>query len=180
LLKEYDYLHIPFFACCFIDNPDYFSNFVLKYNFRNNLCTVNKLIIKTSKYMRKLMFIFCGFILAASLSAQSAIITFEKNTHDFGKIKEQDGVATVVFSFQNTGDAPLVINRVQASCGCTTPSWTREPILPGKTGNITAAYNPANRPGTFIKSISVFSNADTKPILLTIKGDVIPKPAVAR
>lgn len=130
--------------------------------------------------MKKLSLILFGFIIVSSLIAQTAVVTFEKNTHDFGQIKEQDGTATVVFSFKNTGDAPLVINRVQASCGCTTPSWTREPVLPGQSGNITAAYNPANRPGTFIKSISVFSNAGTQPVLLTIKGDVIPKPAVAR
>ncbi|MDD2285714.1 MAG: DUF1573 domain-containing protein [Paludibacter sp.] len=130
--------------------------------------------------MKKLSLILFGFILTSALFAQTANISFEKKSHDFGKIKEQDGLATVVFSFKNTGDAPLVINRVQASCGCTTPSWTKEPVMPGKTGNITASYNPANRPGTFIKSISVFSNADTQPVLLVIKGDVIPKPAVTR
>lgn len=130
--------------------------------------------------MKKLSLFLLLTIITGSLIAQSAAITFEKNTHDFGKIKEQDGSATVVYTFKNTGDAPLVINRVQASCGCTTPSWTKEPILPGKSGTITAAYNPANRPGTFIKTISVFSNAGTQPTLLTIKGDVIPKPAVQR
>ncbi|MPM03938.1 hypothetical protein SDC9_50205 [bioreactor metagenome] len=137
-------------------------------------------MFKYIKYMKKLSLILFGFILTSALFAQTANISFEKSTHDFGKIKEKDGIATVVFTFKNTGDAPLVINRVQASCGCTTPSWTKEPILPGKTGNVTAAYNPANRPGTFIKSISVFSNAGTQPVLLTIKGDVIPKPAVER
>ncbi len=128
--------------------------------------------------MKKLSLLLLFTLITGTLIAQTTTITFEKSTHDFGKIKEQDGMATVVFVFKNTGDAPLVINRVQASCGCTTPSWTREPILPGNTGVITAAYNPANRPGTFIKSISVFSNAGTQPTLLTIRGDVIPKPAV--
>ena len=98
---------------------------------------------------------------------------------DFGKIKEQNGIASVTFTFTNKGDAPLVINRVHASCGCTTPTWTKEPILPGKKGTVTAAYNPQNRPGSFVKTISGFTNASTNATVLTIKGDVIPKPAVS-
>ena len=130
--------------------------------------------------MKKLSLIVLGAFISCILVAQTAAISFEKNAHDFQKIKEQDGLATVIFTFKNTGDAPLVINRVQASCGCTTPTWTKEPILPQKTGTITVSYNPANRPGSFIKTISVFSNADTQPATLTIKGEVIPKPAVER
>lgn len=128
--------------------------------------------------MKKLSFIFLGLISAVLLSSQTPNISFDKTTHDFGKIKEQNGQATVVFTFKNTGDAPLVINRVQASCGCTTPSWTKEPVSPGKTGTVTASYNPTNRPGSFVKSISVFSNAEPQQVVLTIKGEVIPKPAI--
>lgn len=130
--------------------------------------------------MKKLSVILLSVIISSALLAQTPVISFDKNTHDFKTIKEQDGLATTVFKFKNTGEAPLVINRVQASCGCTTPTWTKEPIFPGKTGEITTSYNPANRPGSFIKTISVFSNAGTAPTLLTIKGEVIPKPAVER
>jgi hypothetical protein len=130
--------------------------------------------------MKKLSAILLCVFISTALLAQAPVISFDNNTHDFKKIKEQDGLATTVFKFKNTGDAPLVINRVQASCGCTTPTWTKEPILPGKTGEITTSYNPANRPGSFIKTISVFSNAGTAPSLLTIKGEVVPKPAVQR
>lgn len=130
--------------------------------------------------MKKLSIILLSVIISSALWAQAPVISFDSITYDFKKIKEQDGMATIVFKFKNSGDAPLVINRVQASCGCTTPTWTKEPVLPGKAGEVTVAYNPANRPGAFIKSISVFSNAGTAPTVLIIKGEVIPKPAVGR
>jgi len=129
--------------------------------------------------MKKLSFILLGILIVGSIVAQAPIITFEKSTHDFSKIKEQDGNASYSFTFKNTGNAPLVINRVQASCGCTTPTWTKEPILPGKSGTITAVYNPLGRPGPFVKTISVLSNAGQNATTLTIKGDVTPKPAVS-
>ncbi len=128
--------------------------------------------------MKRINLLLALAFFAVMLSAQQPVLTFDKTTHDFGKIKEQDGLASVTFTFTNKGDAPLVINRVQAACGCTTPTWTREPILPGKTGTVTAAYNPQSRPGSFIKTISVFTNASGNATVLTIKGDVIPKPAV--
>lgn len=107
--------------------------------------------------------------------AQKAVITFETKTYEFGKIAEEDGNATYVFKFSNTGNAPLVVNRVQASCGCTTPTWTKEPIEPGKTGSVTVTYNPVGRPGMFTKTITVYSNASDEQIVLIIKGEVIPK-----
>lgn len=130
--------------------------------------------------MKKLSIILFSVIISSALLAQTPVLTFDSISHDFKKVREQDGMATTVFKFKNTGDAPLVINRVQASCGCTTPTWTKEPVLPGKTGAVTVAYNPMNRPGAFIKSIAVFSNANTAPTLLTVKGEVTPKPAVER
>lgn len=128
--------------------------------------------------MKRISLLLTLALFAAMLTAQQPVLTFDKTTHDFGKIKEQDGNASVTFTFTNKGDSPLVINRVQAACGCTTPTWTKEPVLPGKTGTVTAAYNPQNRPGSFIKTITVFSNAGSNATVLTIKGDVIPKPAV--
>jgi len=128
--------------------------------------------------MKRISLFLTLALFATLLTAQQPVLTFDKTTHDFGKIKEQNGLASVTFTFTNKGDAPLVINRVQASCGCTTPTWTKEPVLPGKTGTVTAAYNPQSRPGSFIKTITVFSNANGNATVLTIKGDVIPKPAV--
>lgn len=109
------------------------------------------------------------------LFGQQAVITFEKSEHDFGKINEADGRVTTIFTFKNEGMAPLVLSNVRASCGCTTPTWTKTPIEPGQTGDITVTYNPNGRPGRFQKTITVTSNASSPTVKLTIKGEVIPK-----
>ncbi len=103
-------------------------------------------------------------------------IAFEEKVHDFGNIKEEAGLATFNFKFKNTGSEPLIINRVTASCGCTSPTWTKEPVPPGGEGKIQVAYNPKNRPNKFNKSITVYSNASQKVVALRITGNVIPKP----
>jgi len=100
---------------------------------------------------------------------------FEAESHDFGTVAEGTQ-ATYEFKFTNTGKEPLIISNVQASCGCTTPKWTNEPVAPGKTGVITAMYNSSGRPGPFTKSITVTSNAKSTPKVLTINGVVEAKP----
>lgn len=127
--------------------------------------------------MKKLSFLFVCIVLSLTASmAQKAVASFEIKEHDFGKINEADGNATFVFNFVNKGDAPLVINRVQASCGCTTPTWTKEPVEAKKKGSITVTYSVQNRPGAFTKTITVYSNSvPEEPIVLIIKGEVIPK-----
>ena len=104
--------------------------------------------------------------------AQKPVITFEEKTFDFGTINESDGKATHVFEFSNTGSTALLVQRVNASCGCTTPEWTKTPIEPGKKGEITVTYNPAGRPGAFTKAITVYSNASNEVESLLIKGTV--------
>ncbi len=100
---------------------------------------------------------------------------FEKELHDFGTVSE--GVmATYEFVFTNTGKEPIIISNVAASCGCTTPSWTREPVMPGKKGSIKAVYNSQGRPGPFNKQITITSNAGTPTKVLTIKGIVETAP----
>lgn len=98
----------------------------------------------------------------------------EKEIYDFGNIAEGTQ-ATHEFKLKNTGDQPVVISNVQASCGCTTPAWTKDPILPGKTGMVKAVYNSEGRPGSFNKSITVTSNAATPTMILFIKGVVVSK-----
>jgi archaellum component FlaG (FlaF/FlaG flagellin family) len=95
--------------------------------------------------------------------------TFEKTVHNFGKIPQGTPVTTT-FTVKNTGKAPLLISGVQASCGCTTPSYTKEPIAPGKTGTITATYNAAAI-GDFNKTITITHNAG-EPIMLSLQGTV--------
>lgn len=107
---------------------------------------------------------------------KNANISFDKSVHDFGEIKEAEGVVTYKFEFTNTGNEPLIVQRVTSSCGCTSPSWTKQPIMPGEKGYVSAAYNPSNRPGKFNKSITVQTNSATPSIRLRITGNVIPKP----
>ncbi|MCK9413499.1 MAG: DUF1573 domain-containing protein [Prolixibacteraceae bacterium] len=105
----------------------------------------------------------------------TADMVFESLDHDFGKIKEDAGSANFNFNFKNNGKVPLVISTVSASCGCTTPEWSKEPILPGKTGFIKVSYNPMGRPGSFNKTITVMANIPNGAIVLKIAGDVLPK-----
>jgi hypothetical protein len=114
-------------------------------------------------------------LLAAPAFSQSAI-HFEKETHDFGDVVE-GAAATYEFTFVNQGKEPVMISNVSASCGCTTPSWTKEPVMPGKKGSITASYGSQGRPGAFNKSITVITNSSTPTKVLYIKGNVVDKPA---
>lgn len=112
------------------------------------------------------------FLVVVIAAAQKPVINFSVKEYDFGQINEQDGKVTHVFEFTNTGSSPLLIQRVQASCGCTTPDWTKTPIEPGKKGTVTATYNPQGRPGSFNKQITVYSNASNENEVLYIKGTV--------
>jgi hypothetical protein len=131
-----------------------------------------------SKAMNKNLFLclILYLLLAYNLGGQQTqpTITFTNKEHDFGTIRELDGAVSYEFNFTNQGKTPLILNDVKASCGCTTPSWPHEPILPGKTGSIKVSFNPKNRPGPFSKSITITSNADTPSMTLLIKGVVIP------
>ena len=108
---------------------------------------------------------------------QGAQILSDELTYNFGTIAEADGFAIHTFTIKNTGDAPLVITRVTASCGCTRPEWTKSPIAPGKSGEVKITYNPKGRPGPFYKTISIFSNGKKGSYSLAIKGNVTSKPS---
>jgi len=121
-------------------------------------------------------FIICmPFINNAQTATEKSKITFEKLQHNFGAFKEDLGPQTVSFNFKNEGKVPLILNNVQASCGCTTPEWTREPVAPGAKGIIKVSYDPRNRPGVFNKTIRVTSNAENSDVVLTILGEVTPR-----
>lgn len=128
--------------------------------------------------MKRILFLLMILLATATASAQqkeASITVADRDVHDFGDIKEADGPATHTFTIINKGELPLVISRVAASCGCTTPNWTKEPIAPGKTGTIKVTYDPNGRPGKFAKTISVYSNGHNGSYMLTIRGNVIPK-----
>ncbi len=104
-----------------------------------------------------------------------AKIDFKKDTHDYGNVK-YGGDGTCTFEFTNTGDAPLIISNAKGSCGCTVPSWPKEPIAPGASSVITVKYD-TKRPGAIAKSVTITSNAVNEPNkVIRIKGTVMPAP----
>lgn len=110
-------------------------------------------------------------IWAVSLQAQdNARIKFEETTHQFGDI-DKGAPAEHTFVFTNTSEEPVTLTRVKASCGCTTPSWTREEVAPGQTGEIKVKYN-TQRLGPFTKTVTVNYDSAARPIVLYIKGKV--------
>jgi hypothetical protein len=98
-------------------------------------------------------------------------ITFEESKYDFGSVP-QGGVVDHVFKFKNTGTAPLVINNIGVSCGCTTPEWTKDPIMPGKTGSISAHFNSAGKMGMQNKVLTIESNATAGNATVSLVGEV--------
>lgn len=129
--------------------------------------------------MKKLVVLFVFFFVASFAFAQktvtapakTAIAQWSKTTHDFKTIAHNVPVTTT-FKVKNTGKAPLIISTVSPSCGCTTPSYTKEPIMPGKTGEIKAQFNAAST-GAFSKNLTVTTNSSNEPtITLTITGTV--------
>ena len=125
--------------------------------------------------MRKLLVFFIAIVAGlTTVAAQgSPEIKFKEMAHDFGTFPEENGKASCTFEFTNTGQGDLIIQNVKASCGCTTPNWTKTPIKPGENGVVEATYNASGRPGAFNKTITVTSNAGEQR--LTIKGEVTPK-----
>lgn len=125
--------------------------------------------------MKQIVLIFMAILFTTGLTMaqdKKAVISAEKTAYDFGKIKEANGKVTCAFTVTNTGEMPLVITRVIASCGCTTPEFPKEPIAPGKTGDIKVTFDPTGRPGPFAKTISVYSNGKVGSYILTIRGEV--------
>ncbi len=114
-------------------------------------------------------------VLAQEVSQDGAKIKFDKEVHDYGTIKNgADGTCT--FDFTNTGNQPLIISNAKGSCGCTVPSWPKEPVTPGQTATITVKYD-TKRTGAINKSVTITSNAVNEPKkLIRIKGKVLPKP----
>jgi hypothetical protein len=126
--------------------------------------------------MKQIIFVFMAILLTAGIaSAQddvAASLSVSEDSHDFGAIKEDGGKVSHAFVVKNDGTQPLVITRVIASCGCTSPEWTKEPIAPGKTGEVLVTYDPLGRPGAFAKTVSIYSNGKRGSQVLTIRGEV--------
>ncbi len=104
-------------------------------------------------------------------TADKPIMKFEKETHDFGKIKQGD-IVNYEFKFTNTGKSPLIITGAQASCGCTTPEWPKEPIKPGENGSIKVTFNSKGKMGLQDKQILVTANTNPAQNIVHLIGEV--------
>jgi hypothetical protein len=130
-------------------------------------------ITQSSKCMKNALLTFFLFVLTLVVYGQQAKqLQFKEELFDFGNVAEDKGPVTHEFVFTNASSRPVKILTVQASCGCTTPGWSKEPVEPGKTGFIQASYNPKGRPGYFNKSLTVTTDFEANPIILQIKGQV--------
>lgn len=130
--------------------------------------------------MKTVFTLLSVLIFSFSVSAQNELnlnskISFSKQEHNFGKLPVGKPVA-YEFEFTNIGSKPLILSEVKASCGCTTPSWTKEPILPGQKGTVKAQYNMA-REGSYRKTVTV-KTADGEVITLHISGEAVPSSGV--
>ena len=121
------------------------------------------------------MLMFVGSI-GCAVAQSKADIKFEEMSYDFGTFSESSPIVTHEFTFTNVGDAPLVIHQAVASCGCTVPEYTQEPVLPGETGTIKVTYNGTGRyPGHFKKSVTVRTNGKTELLRLYVEGNMTEK-----
>ena len=99
---------------------------------------------------------------------------FETTRHNFGVFAQDTATVTHDFVFTNVGKAPLIIHQASASCGCTVPKYTLEPIMPGCKGKISVTYNgKGKQPGVFRKSITIHNNGKQSPVRLYIEGEMI-------
>jgi hypothetical protein len=122
-----------------------------------------------------LIFTLSFYSFAQQTEADTTLfIQFDSLVHDYGTIVK-GSADSCKFVFRNTGKTPLILNNVSASCGCTVPEWTREPVQPGKNGVIKVKYNTMIV-SSFNKSITVSSNAKNSVVILNIKGTVTEPP----
>ena len=145
------------------------------------------LTTKKNNKMKKLLSVLCLlFAISYNVMSQQETdsdngpqISFEKISHDFGKIP-YNGNGTYEFRFKNIGNEPLILSQPKSSCGCTVPEWPKKPILPGETDVIRVTYKNTNRPGNFNKYVTIFSNSKKDAdIKLYIRGTVLQAPTQA-
>lgn len=133
--------------------------------------------------MKKVVCLLSLFLLFAGVAKAQEVkngaeIEFEKTVHDYGNVP-YNGNGECEFRFTNTGNEPLIVQKPKSSCGCTIPTWPKEPILPGESEVIKVTYR-TNRPGVINKTVTVTSNAlQNATVVLRIKGTVLDQPVEA-
>lgn len=127
--------------------------------------------------------LICSLLCCLTLLGLSAKgtpgIEFKETSHDFGNVKQNGGPVEYVFTYTNTGTAPLVLTTVSAPCNCTKTKWSPNPLGPGKKGEIKVVYTPDGNAGEFMRTIQVWTNVKAeggkkKKLTLNISGTVIP------
>lgn len=106
--------------------------------------------------------------------AKGGKVEFAESAFDFGQVKEGE-VVEHAYSYTNTGTAPVILSQVSASCGCTTPSYTQTPVLPGESGEIKVSFDSNGQVGKQQKIVTIVSNADNRVTTVQLKGEVLPK-----
>ena len=128
--------------------------------------------------MKRLFLALTMLVAMVATASAQAEIKFDKVTHDFGKFSESSPKVSCVFTYTNVGDSPLIINQAMASCGCTVPEYTKQPVMPGQKGEIKVTYNGTGRfPGHFKKSITIRTNGVVEMTRLYIEGDMLQETA---
>ncbi len=126
-----------------------------------------------NKSFKRIFSITCWILFyscSSNISNNDALIQFAETENNFGKLTYKQE-AEYIFEFTNPGKTPLVISNVETSCGCAAADWTKEPVKPGKSGQVTVKYDAAF-PGVFYKTIKVHYNGEDSPVQLSIKGQV--------
>ena len=124
--------------------------------------------------MKKCIFfvIICAIAKMASAQQADTTVVFHKLVHDFGVIVKSEGTRTYSFEFTNKGSQPVTIQNVTSSCGCTTPDWTKEPVVPGEKGFVKVSYAPSGITA-FNKTVTVnIAGGSPGTVVLHIRGNV--------
>jgi len=137
-----------------------------------NLSITKLQTVKTKLLLAISLFVYATtFAQEIATNTNAGILSFKTDVIDYGTI-EQKANGERIFSFTNTGKTPIIISKVKTSCGCTVPSYSKTPILPGETSDIKVTY-ATSRIGVFNKTITVISNASEPNKILRIKGEVL-------
>lgn len=111
---------------------------------------------------------------AAIPSGPTTVMAFEETEFDFGTVPDGEKVSHT-YKFKNTGAEPLILSNAKGSCGCTVPSWPREPIPPGGTGEITVEFNSQNKAGKRNQKVTITANTNPPQTFIYLKGEVLGK-----
>ena len=128
-------------------------------------------------YYKIVFLLLCCFVtgIVRAQNTTPSPLTFEQVEWNFGDIAEDGGTVEHTFTFINNTSKPVVILDVTTGCGCTTTSYSRKPIMRGERGEVTVVFNPMNLPGRVTKSASILTSASSKPFVVTMQGNVIPR-----